>query len=62
MQIRDFRNCLVQMEDSTFHVEKSPIVQKTLLKMSMENVIKDISSMSDGSWTYKDHLVSTLDQ
>ncbi|WJZ80435.1 hypothetical protein VitviT2T_000354 [Vitis vinifera] len=55
-EIRDFRNCLVQMEDSTFHVEKSPIVQKALLKMSMENVIKDISSMSDDSWTYKDHL------
>ncbi|KAJ9708301.1 hypothetical protein PVL29_000383 [Vitis rotundifolia] len=47
---------LCEMEDSTFRVEKSPIVQKALLKMTMENVIKDISSMSDDSWTYKDHL------
>ena len=61
MQVRDFHNCLVQVGDSTSHVNKSPIVHKALLKMSMENVIKDISSMSDDSWTYKDLLVGILD-
>ena len=49
------------MGDSTSHVNKSPIVYKALLKLSMENVIKDISSMSDDSWTYKDLLAGILD-
>lgn len=61
MQVRDFRNCLIQMGESTSDVKKSPIAHKVLLKMSMENVIKDVSSMSDDSWSYKDHLVSILD-
>ena len=49
MHVRDFRNCLVQVGDNTSHVNKSLIVHKALLEMSMENVIKDISSMSDDS-------------
>ncbi|CAA7052455.1 unnamed protein product [Microthlaspi erraticum] len=32
----------------------SPVINKLSLKMSLENVVKDIPSMSDNSWTYGD--------
>ncbi|XP_033131727.1 protein PHYTOCHROME-DEPENDENT LATE-FLOWERING isoform X1 [Brassica rapa] len=32
----------------------SPVINKVRLKMSLENVVKDIPSMSDNSWTYGD--------
>ncbi|KAL1214448.1 Protein PHYTOCHROME-DEPENDENT LATE-FLOWERING [Cardamine amara subsp. amara] len=32
----------------------SPVINKLRLKMSLENVVKDIPSMSDNSWTYGD--------
>ncbi|CAG7893396.1 unnamed protein product [Brassica rapa] len=34
--------------------EASPVINKVRLKMSLENVVKDIPSMSDSSWTYGD--------
>lgn len=61
MQIRDFRDCLDQTGEGASLVGKSPILHKAVLKLSMENVIKDISSISDDTWTCKDRLVSTLD-
>lgn len=38
----------------------SPVINKVRLKMSLENVVKDIPSMSDSSWTYGDHMVITV--
>ncbi|KAF8099518.1 hypothetical protein N665_0242s0005 [Sinapis alba] len=34
--------------------QASPVINKVRLKMSLENVVKDIPSMSDSSWTYGD--------
>ncbi|CAH8334593.1 unnamed protein product [Eruca vesicaria subsp. sativa] len=34
--------------------QPSPVINKVRLKMSLENVVKDIPSMSDSSWTYGD--------
>ncbi|KAJ4909438.1 Spt20 family protein [Raphanus sativus] len=36
--------------------QASPVINKVRLKMSLENVVKDIPSMSDSSWTYGDHM------
>lgn len=38
----------------------SPVINKLRLKMSLENVVKDIPSMSDNSWTYGDLMVITV--
>ena len=40
--------------------EASPVINKVRLKMSLENVVKDIPSMSDSSWTYGDLMVTTV--
>ncbi|KAJ0232035.1 Protein PHYTOCHROME-DEPENDENT LATE-FLOWERING [Hirschfeldia incana] len=34
--------------------QASPVINKVRLKMSLENVVKDIPSMSNSSWTYGD--------
>ncbi|GMN38665.1 hypothetical protein TIFTF001_007901 [Ficus carica] len=54
-QIRDYRNCLFH-KGGTHSTQNIPVVHRVLLKMCMENVVKDILSISDDSWTYKDHL------
>lgn len=59
LQIRDYRNCLFH-KGGTHSTQNIPVVNRVLLKMCMENVVKDILSISDDSWTYKDHLVSKL--
>lgn len=59
LQIQDYRNCLHRRGIAS--VDKSPVVHKVLLKMCMENVIKDIYLMSNDSWSYEDLLVSDLD-
>ncbi|KAF8390075.1 hypothetical protein HHK36_024596 [Tetracentron sinense] len=55
-EIRDYRNCMPQQGDTVSSGKNSPVVHKVCLKMCMENVVKDISSISDDSWTYKDLL------
>jgi len=35
-----------------------PLVHRVLLQPSTETIVKDISSMADDTWTYKDFLVS----
>ncbi|XP_008243430.1 PREDICTED: uncharacterized protein LOC103341667 [Prunus mume] len=54
-EIQDYRSCFIQgrAADST---KKIPTVHKVLLHMRMENVVKDILSISDASWTYNDFL------
>ncbi|KAA8529094.1 hypothetical protein F0562_034107 [Nyssa sinensis] len=51
----DYRNILSQ-KGGTACKEKSPIIYKVALQMCMENVVKDILSISDDSWTYNDLL------
>jgi hypothetical protein len=36
-----------------------PLVHRVLLQPSTETIVKDISSMADDTWTYKDFLVSS---
>ena len=59
MQIRDYRYICSQNGDNA-RVDKSPVMSKVALQMCMENVINDISSISDDSWTYSNLLVSRL--
>ncbi|KAH7571059.1 hypothetical protein JRO89_XS05G0246200 [Xanthoceras sorbifolium] len=54
-EIRDYRNCFYKRADTASAVN-SPILHKVSLQMCMENVIKDIISISNDSWTYKDLL------
>ncbi|KAJ4709841.1 Spt20 transcription factor [Melia azedarach] len=54
-EIRDYRHCSYEKAGITC-VVNSPVVHKVLLQMCMENVVKDILSVSDDSWTYKDLL------
>ncbi|KAK1268664.1 hypothetical protein QJS04_geneDACA017604 [Acorus gramineus] len=56
-EVWDHRNCMTKLgsADPSSHI-KFPRVQKVCLKMGMENVIKDMSSMSNDSWTYRDLL------
>ncbi|KAI4357724.1 hypothetical protein L6164_001656 [Bauhinia variegata] len=51
-EIRDYRSCFPH----TSPTGKSPIVHKVTLQMCMETVVKNILSMSNDSWTYKDIL------
>ncbi|XP_062110007.1 protein PHYTOCHROME-DEPENDENT LATE-FLOWERING-like [Humulus lupulus] len=53
-EIHDYRNCLLHKGGSS--IQKSPIVYRVILQMCMENVVKDIMSISDDSWTYNDLL------
>ncbi|XP_059658375.1 protein PHYTOCHROME-DEPENDENT LATE-FLOWERING-like [Cornus florida] len=55
-EIRDYRNILSQKGNTVSSAGKSPIIHKVVLQMCMENIVKDVSSISDDSWTYKDLL------
>lgn len=60
LQIRDYRNCLSQ-KAGTVLAETSPTIHQVFLQMCMENVVKDILSISNKSWTYEVLLVSKHD-
>ncbi|XP_043704157.1 protein PHYTOCHROME-DEPENDENT LATE-FLOWERING-like isoform X2 [Telopea speciosissima] len=53
-EVRDYRNCASKPGDNVSSVDGSPIVNKVRLRMSLENVVKDIPLISDDSWTYGD--------
>jgi hypothetical protein len=36
------------------------VVNKVRLRMTFENVVKDITQLSDDSWSYRDFVVSIL--
>ncbi|XP_057477922.1 protein PHYTOCHROME-DEPENDENT LATE-FLOWERING-like isoform X1 [Actinidia eriantha] len=55
-EIRDYRNILPQNGDIASSMENSPVIHKVVLQMCMESVVKDISSISNDSWTYNDML------
>ena len=58
MQVRDYRKCISEPGSAVSAVDGFPIVHKVQLRMSLENVVKDISLISDDSWTYSDLMVS----
>ncbi|KAD6794839.1 hypothetical protein E3N88_05735 [Mikania micrantha] len=54
-EVRDYRNCAFEQGVNGSTADSShAITTKTLLKMSLENVVKDIPLISDSSWTYGD--------
>ncbi|ONI31553.1 hypothetical protein PRUPE_1G319400 [Prunus persica] len=54
-EIQDYRGCFIQGRAAN-STKKIPTVHRVLLHMRMENVVKDILSISDASWTYSDIL------
>ncbi|PNY13724.1 protein FAM48A, partial [Trifolium pratense] len=52
--VRDYRRCSSEKGAGTVSVESSPTVNKISLRMSLENIVKDIPSITDKSWTYGD--------
>lgn len=53
-EVRDYRRCSSEKGGSVVSAESSPNVNKVCLKMSLENIVKDIPSITDKSWTYGD--------
>ncbi|KAK8952034.1 hypothetical protein KSP39_PZI003252 [Platanthera zijinensis] len=52
-EVRDYRKC--QLEQGTISsIDPVPNVNRIRLRMSLENVVKDIPLIADESWTYSD--------
>lgn len=58
MQVQDYRKTLLDQGSTVSSVDAPPIINRVCLRMSLENVVKDIPSISDNSWTYGDLMVS----
>ncbi|KAG6475224.1 hypothetical protein ZIOFF_064442 [Zingiber officinale] len=54
IRVRDYRKCFSEQGSNVSAANVTPTVQKVRLRMSLENVIKDISLIADDSWTYSD--------
>ncbi|KAF5732101.1 hypothetical protein HS088_TW18G00790 [Tripterygium wilfordii] len=53
-EVRDYRKCALVDGSTVPSTEYPPVVHKVCLKMSLENVVKDIPLISENSWTYGD--------
>lgn len=53
-EVRDYRKCVPEPGNSVPSADRSPVINKVCLKMSMENVVKDIPLISEDTWTYGD--------
>ncbi|XP_022715321.1 nuclear receptor coactivator 3-like isoform X2 [Durio zibethinus] len=53
-EVRDYRKVAPQQGSTVPSLGGSPIINKVCLRMSLENVVKDIPLSSDNSWTYGD--------
>ncbi|KAK7275550.1 hypothetical protein RIF29_16669 [Crotalaria pallida] len=53
-EVRDYRKCSSEKGAGVVSTDSSPTVNKVCLKMSLENIVKDIPSITDKSWTYGD--------
>ncbi|KAK4754054.1 hypothetical protein SAY87_002158 [Trapa incisa] len=53
-EVRDYRKAAPQQGPNTPTIVSSPVVTKVKLKISLENVVRDIPLISDSSWTYGD--------
>lgn len=60
LQVRDYRRCAFNQGSGDLSTNATPVVNKVCLRMSLENVVKDIPLISDNSWTYGDLMVSTI--
>lgn len=52
-EVRDYRNCISE-PGIDVPSTNSPVVTKVRLRMSLENVVKDIPLISNDAWTYGD--------
>ncbi|KAJ0488483.1 putative transcription factor Spt20 [Helianthus annuus] len=60
--VRDYRNCGLEAGVNGSSADSStPITSKIRLKMSLENVVKDMHLISNSSWTYGDLMVSVIE-
>lgn len=57
VQVRDYRKCISEQGSIASSINGVPAVNRVRLRMSLENIVKDIPSISDDSWTYSDLLV-----
>ncbi|KAE9595880.1 hypothetical protein Lal_00030581 [Lupinus albus] len=53
-EVRDYRRCSSERGAGAVPTDSCPTTNKVCLKMSLENVVKDIPSITDKSWTYGD--------
>ncbi|CAI0418968.1 unnamed protein product [Linum tenue] len=53
-EVRDYRNCATEQGSGMPSLGGAPTMNRVRLKMSLENVVKDIPLISDNSWTYGD--------
>ncbi|WOL02656.1 hypothetical protein Cni_G11375 [Canna indica] len=53
-EVRDYRKCITEQGNAISPSSVVPIVHKVQLRMSLENVVKDIPLIADDSWTYSD--------
>ncbi|KAG2722575.1 hypothetical protein I3760_02G133100 [Carya illinoinensis] len=51
-EVRDYRKCAFYQGSGDPKNNGYPVVSKVCLKMSLENVVKDIPLISNNSWTY----------
>lgn len=50
-QVRDYRKCNSKPENVSVIADEIPIVNKVCLHMTLENIVKNIPSITDDSWT-----------
>ncbi|KAK4269052.1 hypothetical protein QN277_022257 [Acacia crassicarpa] len=55
-EVRDYRRCPSDKGSGIASTDVSPTVSKVRLRISLENVVKDIPLISDKSWTYGDFM------
>ncbi|KAI9119818.1 hypothetical protein K1719_009207 [Acacia pycnantha] len=55
-EVRDYRRCSSDKGSGIASTDVSPTVSKVRLRISLENVVKDIPLISDKSWTYGDFM------
>ncbi|MCL7040189.1 hypothetical protein MKW94_013120, partial [Papaver nudicaule] len=53
-EVRDYRKRPSEPGNVVSSMEQLPVINKVSLRMSLENVVKDIPLISDDSWTYSD--------
>ncbi|MCD7457832.1 hypothetical protein HAX54_036388, partial [Datura stramonium] len=55
-EVRDYRKCFSEAGQNVPSATGCPIINRVYLKMSLENVVKDIPLISDSAWTYGDMM------
>lgn len=60
LQVQDYRKCFPEAAQSAPSATGCPLINRVCLKMSLENVVKDIPLISDSAWTYGDMMVSKI--